>query len=106
MKPWRFAIVALAAVGCSPALPVPEAADAATARASWPETSLAELQKGRELYVRSCANCHTLKLPDELPPERWRGEVDHMQELGVKLAEGEAELIVRYLETMSRRSDG
>jgi hypothetical protein len=53
--------------------------------------------------VRTCAGCHTLKLPSELPPERWRGEVEDMRSMGVKLNESDAELISRYLETLSRR---
>ena len=105
MKRATLALLWLA-FGCAPALPEPDAADAARARKTWPDTGLAELQQGRELYVKRCASCHTLKLPSELPPERWRGEVGHMRELGVELAEADAELITRYLEIISRRPDG
>ena len=92
--------------GCSPALAEPNAADAAAAQKVWPEITLVELQQGRELYVKTCASCHPLKLPEQLPPDRWRNEVGHMRELGVKLSEPDAELITRYLETISRRADG
>jgi mono/diheme cytochrome c family protein len=106
IEPRLIALLLPLAVGCSPALPEPNAADAAVAQSVWPEATLGELEQGRALYVRTCANCHTLKLPSELPPERWREEVGHMRELGVKLADGDAELIARYLETISRRNDG
>ncbi|HVJ16226.1 MAG TPA: cytochrome c [Polyangiaceae bacterium] len=101
-----FALFGLLALGCAPALAEPNAADATAAQKFWPEATLTQLEQGRELYVQTCASCHPLKLPGDLPPERWREEVGHMRELGVKLADSDAELITRYLETISRRQDG
>ncbi|HEV8245476.1 MAG TPA: cytochrome c [Polyangiaceae bacterium] len=95
---------AVVAVACAAGLPQPTSEDAERARTSYSDVSLEQLARGRELYVRSCAGCHTLKPPSELPTSRWRGAVDEMrQKKGARLSDEESEAIVRYLETVSQR---
>lgn len=101
-------VVVLAAVlgGCA-ALPRPNAADASFAARHWPGSTLAELERGRDLYVQTCAGCHELRLPDSQPPERWQANVDEMRhKRGLHLSDEHARLIVRYLVTMSARARG
>jgi hypothetical protein len=92
---------------CASALPEPTSQDADFARTSYRDVSVEQLAQGRSIYVSRCAGCHVLKLPREVPAERWRHEVDEMrQKRGVALTAAEAESIVRYLETVSRESGG
>ena len=89
--------VALVACGGSP-IPQPTAADARRGAAHFPDLTLAELERGRSLYVSRCGSCHTLKRPAELAPHQWEREVTAMrEENGVKLSDTEAQAIVRYL---------
>ena len=89
---------------CSTGLPHPTASDASRAAARWPGASVEDLSQGRELYVRSCAGCHALKSPTEVPPGQWAHEVQDMrQRHGVSLTDREADLMVRYLWTVGSR---
>lgn len=100
MKGLRYAAwlwVCLVACGGS-AVPEPTAADASRGSAHFPDLTLGELHQGRSLYVSRCGSCHVLKRPAELLPEQWQVEVDEMRSKnGVKLSDGEARAIVRYL---------
>lgn len=91
-----------AGAGCGSALPHATQTDAVWAKSRWPRTSVAELEQGRERYAHNCAGCHNLKLPSELPAERWAPAIHEMEtEHGVKLSERDQELIIRYLVTFS-----
>jgi len=84
--------------GCAAGLPHPGPEDASQASARWPGTTVAELGRGRELYVRTCAGCHALKSPDAVPPAQWEREVTEMRgRHGVSLSDDEADAIIRYL---------
>jgi mono/diheme cytochrome c family protein len=66
--------------------------------------SLERLNTGRELYAEKCSSCHALKAPGALPPDAWASEVADMRaKKGTRLTNDEAELIVAYLTTASRR---
>lgn len=94
----------LLAAACAAGVPEPTAVDEERARSRWPDATLAELARGRSLYVEKCAGCHALKSPHELSAEQWSHEVDEMrQSQGVRLSEPEATAIVRYLSTLSAR---
>lgn len=95
-------IVLGVAAGCASALPHATESDAVWAKTRWPRTSVAELEQGRDRYTHTCAGCHNLKLPSELPAERWAPAIHEMEtEHGVKLSERDQELIIRYLVTFS-----
>jgi mono/diheme cytochrome c family protein len=100
-KSWLAAVVCTIAA-CGGGLPRPTPVDATRAQTRFPGTTVADLDRGRSLYVQTCAGCHALKAPGTLPPEQWKGEVDEMREKrGVAISDGDAELIVRYLWTAS-----
>jgi hypothetical protein len=95
-------IVLGVAAGCASALPHATESDAVRAKTRWPRTSVVELELGRDRYAHTCAGCHNLKLPSELPPERWAPAIHEMEtEHGVKLSERDQELIIHYLVTFS-----
>jgi Cytochrome c1 len=43
-----------------------------------PGASLAELKKGRQLYISNCASCHSLYEPERYDTARWRRIMDRM----------------------------
>lgn len=99
----RLALCALAiavVVACA-TLAQPTAADAAWAAERWPEVKQADLQRGRALYVKRCAGCHALRLPERFPSSTWEHHVDEMAKRA-HLPQAEREPMLRYLLTMSR----
>jgi mono/diheme cytochrome c family protein len=94
-----------AASGCAGQLHVPVEADAARASQRWPGTTLADLQRGRGLYVNHCSSCHTLYRPEQYPADKWRGLVGEMTERA-KLSADQVETIVRYLEASADARPG
>jgi mono/diheme cytochrome c family protein len=100
-------IVLAGAYGCAASLAQPNALDARYASQHWPGTTLAELSQGRSLFVHTCAGCHSLKDPASHSPDEWRAEVTQMRgKPGVTLDDHQAELIIRYLSTISSRQHG
>ncbi len=66
--------------------------------ATFPDLTLAQLNRGRTLYVSRCGSCRVLLRPAELSASRWQEEVEEMRtKNGVKLSDDEAQAIVRYL---------
>ena len=59
--------------------------------------SLQNLQKGRELYVNSCASCHGLKDPSKLTKEKWEKVMVSMQKKA-KIDDSKKQLILQYVE--------
>ena len=96
-----------AASACSASLPHANDQDVAWAEQRWSGTSRADLETGREHYVHSCGSCHTLKLPADLPPERWESEVRRMTTTHqIELSDSEQAQIIRYLVTLSAQRQG
>lgn len=99
----RNALVAAAfavVLGCA-TLAQPTPVDAAWAAARWPDASEDELRRGRALYVKRCAGCHAVRLPERYPSSTWEQHVDEMA-TRAELPAAERELMLRYLLTMSR----
>ncbi|MFN8176784.1 MAG: cytochrome c [bacterium] len=84
------------ASACAAGLPHPSEADVARARVRWPETSRADLERGRERYVVRCSTCHPLHRPTEYEPARWEAEVRKMAPRA-RLSEAERDEILRYV---------
>jgi len=63
--------------GCA-ALPRVSGEAAARARSRWPDSSFAQLEEGRATYVRRCAGCHALALPDSRSERQWKAVLDEM----------------------------
>ena len=59
--------------------------------------SLQNLQKGRELYINSCASCHSLIDPAKLTKLKWEKEMVSMQKKA-KIDDNKKDLILQYIE--------
>jgi mono/diheme cytochrome c family protein len=89
-------LLLLLAGGCASRLPPPTDADALRASARWPGTTLANLVRGRALYIDHCSGCHVLHLPTERPPAAWPGIVTEMEKRS-RLDPEKSTALVRYL---------
>ncbi len=103
-----LALLAICALvpGCAGSLPPVTAADARRAAVSWPDTTLAELEQGRSLYLRKCSGCHNLYPPASHHATDWPNLLAIMTDRA-KLEPVAAQQILRYLVVMSglRKAD-
>lgn len=108
MTPPRF--IALAALGltlgagCAASLPRPSAATAARAQGRWPDSSLAQLDQGRSVFVQRCSGCHALPLPDSRTEAEWKKVLDEMA-ADAKLTLDERVLVERFVLSVRTRQD-
>ena len=86
-------VIALFISGCMSSLYMPTNNDALKYN-----TSINDLMKGRELYVKSCSSCHNLHLPSEYTKERWMKSLNKMQKRA-KIDDTKKDLIAKYLLT-------
>lgn len=109
---WILATIlaSLLSLGCAAALVQPTVADVHWSESRWPGTTLEELQKGRALYVQTCAGCHTLHRPEAYPPEEWpdilkemEEEMDEDKSTSITLDPADRRLIERFLVASSTR---
>ncbi len=84
------------------AVPPATAADAQRAALSRPETTLSELERGRELYLGRCSACHQPIPPASIPAAEWPEHVGEMKERA-RLSADEEQLILLYLVTVAER---
>jgi cytochrome c5 len=74
----------------------------------FPGYTLADMTKGKELYVSNCQTCHQLAKPDSETESEWNHIVPEMvqktnNKAGKDVLDAEGEkLILRYLITMSK----
>ena len=93
----------LAASACGGgAVPRPADQDLVRARATWPDTTRDELERGRDLYVGRCSGCHPLHAPNNYPAGTWQTVVGKMAERA-RLNPAEQDLVLRYLVALSAR---
>ncbi len=85
---------------CVSALVLPGDPELKFAAATWPGTTLKDLQDGRETYIAKCGGCHSLKAPTDLPPEAWPRQVEKMAERA-KLTDEEKFQVRAYLASAS-----
>jgi mono/diheme cytochrome c family protein len=89
--------------GCARSVPPPATpTDASWAATTWPGTTLAALDQGRQLYGARCAGCHLPVAPASIAPAAWPGHVDEMT-TRAHLTPIEAELVTHYLVALSSR---
>jgi cytochrome c5 len=100
-----LAAAILTAAGCAAALRQATPEDALRLAPRFPGTTLADLQRGRTLYVRRCSGCHNVVLPRAFPPEKWPGLVDDMAQKA-RLGPGEREDVVRFLVAVASDAAG
>ena len=108
MSPLRF--IALAALGltlgagCAASLPRPSAATATRAQGRWPDSTFAQLEQGRSVFVQRCSGCHALPLPDSRTEAQWKKVLDEMAE-EAKLTVDERVLVERFVLSVRTRAD-
>jgi hypothetical protein len=93
----KRALLLLLFVACTKPVPKPTMADAARG-----SVSLEALERGRELYVSRCGNCHQPYQPSEYQPADWPHHVDEMAERA-KLGTDDRMLITQFLVTLASR---
>lgn len=92
-----FALGLLVLVGCSTnRFPVASEADAARMATRFPGATAVDLNRGRELLLRSCGTCHQTPMPHQRIAAEWPPVVAEMAE-GAELKPLEAQQIERYL---------
>lgn len=95
---------ALALAACAAGLPAPTSGDVTRASQRFPGASAERLARGRSLYVQTCAGCHSLKSPGEVPPDQWAEAIAEMRrDHGVRLNDDEASAMTEYLWALSSR---
>ena len=103
VRPLAGALLLAALAACaSSAVPHPTEAHLARARALWPDTTRASLERGRSLYVARCSGCHPLHPPATQPAARWVTVLDEMAPRA-RLTPTERDLVLRYLTAASAR---
>jgi cytochrome c5 len=83
-------------------LPSATPVDAKRASVTWPGTTVAELNQGRQIYLSKCSSCHQPVQPGSIAPKEWPQHIDEMKTRS-KLDDREVRLIERYLVTMSEQ---
>jgi len=86
---------------CRPTLPAATTADADRAAQTWPGTTVADLEHGRQIYLERCSSCHQPVAPAKVAPANWPGHIAEMK-TRAHLSEEQAQLVKRYVVTMSR----
>jgi len=108
VSPLRF--IAFAALGltlgagCAASLPRPSTATAARAQGRWPDSTLAQLEQGRSVFVQRCSGCHALPLPDSRTEAEWKKVLDEMG-AEAKLTANERVLVERFVLSVRTRQD-
>ena len=98
----KRALVLVVLAACTKPVPRPTTADVTRANAAGTQVTLAELERGREIYVKRCGNCHQPYQPSEYKPLDWPKHVDDMAERA-KLGTDDRMLITRFLVTLAAR---
>jgi mono/diheme cytochrome c family protein len=66
----------------------------------WPDVSLQELEQGRDIYLKTCGECHGLIHPERYSPEEWPDWIVTMQtDQGVEISAENVQHLQRYLES-------
>ncbi len=104
-KDWGRTItlsVILFFIGWACAVTIPSLSDEQTRIASqqWPDVTVESLSKGRDLYIRHCAGCHSLHSPIEYSSARWPKVVAEMSRKA-RLHGEDSLLVLRYLQSAS-----
>ena len=89
-------IIVLLIYKCSSALYKPGISDAQKSG-----TPIDTLIAGRQLYIKKCASCHTIYLPQKYTRKEWSFHIDRMHERSGITTE-EKNTILKYLESGSK----
>ncbi len=94
MKKILIFFVLIAIASCATELYIPKQAST--------NTSLKDLKKGRELYVKKCSSCHQLYLPKQYDGKTWEVNLNEMQTLA-KISDEEKQLIYQYITSAPKK---
>jgi mono/diheme cytochrome c family protein len=96
------AAAALAASCAGPHVPPVTPQQAQAAQAHWPGMTVAELDRGRSLYLGRCSSCHDLVPPERYSAVEWPGYVAKMKERA-HLSDADARAVEAFLGSASGR---
>ena len=96
-----WAIVGLLTACAHTLAPEPRHADIERIKSQFPDTTLAELETGRRIYLSRCTSCHAPVAPRAVPAQRWPEEVREMSERA-RLGKDER-AVVKYLVAQALR---
>lgn len=100
MKLAAFILAGTLISGCGPGAPRVTAQHAQWAQAKWPTVTMAELERGRTLFLDKCSACHLPPAPRNHSPAEWPEKVAEMTERA-HLVPDEVTLIERYVVTLA-----
>jgi mono/diheme cytochrome c family protein len=92
MKTISALFVVLAFTACSTKLYVPSDSNVNKRQSA----TLAELQKGHELYKSNCGNCHKIAKPGEYSADQWTKILEKMGPKA-KLNQAQVALVYKYV---------
>lgn len=98
--------VALLIVSCAVKLVPPTQPDVDRMQTKYPGYTLEELNQGKALFEKHCADCHGLKNPTKFSEEKWQNIVPKMVKKVNKkhpnaVDDKDRELILKYVITMN-----
>lgn len=101
-----FAAGVILLFGCaSVQLITPSQADVERVQTKYPDYSLTQLNRGKQLYENNCGACHGLKDPASRSEEKWKKIVPEMvgkvNKKTTVLNQQDQEDILKYVITMS-----
>jgi len=99
-----LAAVALASLAscAGPHVPPVTPQQAQAAQAHWPGMTVAELDRGRSLYLGRCSACHDLVPPERYSAAEWPGYIAKMKERA-HLGDEDARAVEAFLGSASGR---
>ncbi len=106
MKKLFILALGVALYACSKAVVIaPSQSDVDRVQVKYPNYSMDQLLKGKQIYEANCQTCHGLKNPAAESEEEWNKIVPRMtkkvNKSETKMTAEDQELVLRYLVTMS-----
>ena len=106
MKKSFLALVSLVLISCAVKLVTPTQTDVERVQSKYPNYTLEELNQGKAMYEKHCAECHKLKNPTKFSEEKWKKIVPEMVEKANKkhpnnIDAQTEDLILKYVITMN-----
>lgn len=97
---------ALIIVSCAVKLVPPTQTDVDRMQSKYPGYTLEELNQGKAMFEKHCADCHRLKNPTKFSEEKWQNIVPKMVKKVNKkhpnaIDEANRDLILKYVITMN-----
>ncbi len=94
-----FVAVFLALGACASQFPQLTPSQFEWAARRWPETTPAQLEAWRSLYVLKCSGCHLVKDPGAYTAEQWPKIMEKMS-VKAKLSQDQEDVLMRYILTV------